>query len=84
MGGHKTQDGIKLNSIVSALQSIGIGIREGSNHLYIAYTEDSPRPCPIATSIDARRMIVPWVKMHTGYSNANEIYDAFRRGGFRR
>lgn len=82
MAGNKTRDGIKLTNIVKALTQIGATIRQGSNHPYVAYIEDSTRPCPIASSTDARRMVVPWVKMHSSYTDAQQIYQALRNGGF--
>ena len=79
MGGKKTRDGIKLSVIVRLLTELSaVQIRDGRNHPYIAMA-DGMRACPIATSTDARRMLVPWVARVTGYTR-RDIYSSLRRG----
>jgi len=78
---NKTRDGIKLRTIISALEKLtGITIRPGTNHPYIAEIADYATSCPIASSTNARTMIVPWIKRHTSYTNAQQIYNALRTG----
>jgi hypothetical protein len=78
----KTRDGIKLGKVVGALEKIaGMVIRAGTNHAYVAKMKGyQGRSCPIDTSTDARRMIVPWIIRATDYTNAKEIYAGLRRG----
>ena len=81
MAGNKTRDGIKISKLVRALEGIqGVSIRDGTNHHYVARAEGSARPCPLATSTDARKMVVPWIKEVTGYSDASQIYSSLRSG----
>ena len=81
MGGTKTRDGLKLSTLLKALKQLpGITVREGTNHPTIAQKMGYPQPCPIATSTDARRMVVPWVMRVTNYDNAREVYESLRRG----
>ena len=81
MSGNKTRDGIKLSKLEKTLSSIsGVTFREGTNHPLIAYAEGYTRPCPIASSTDAKKMVVSWVKEVTGYTNAQKIYQALRSG----
>jgi len=81
MAGNKTRDGIKLSHIERALLRIpGVEIESGSKHVAKA-VYPGQRPCPIATSTDARRMIVPWVITITSQVyTAAQIYDALRAG----
>ena len=80
MAGNKTIDGLKIEKIVSMISNIpGIGIKRGTNHPYLAFT-DGLRPCPIASSTHARRMLVPWLSKATGYSDKNQIYHSLRSG----
>jgi hypothetical protein len=77
----KTRDGIRLKTVISALEQIaGVTIRPGNNHPFIAEMDGYATSCPIASSTDARRMIVPWIKKHTSYKNARDIYNALRYG----
>jgi len=76
----RTRDGLKLGRVLRALEQLGAQIRRGSNHPFIAFRENSNVPCPIATSTDAKRMIVPWIKQMFGYENSQEIYESLRRG----
>ena len=78
MGGKRTQDGISLRDILRAATEIGIRIRDGRNH---PYNLEYPglRPCPVATSTHAKRMVVPWMEQATG-KDRKEIYEALRRG----
>jgi len=79
MGGNKTRDGINLSTIVRMLSQIsGINIRQGTNHPYIA-VYDGLRPCPIAASTDAKRMLVPWIESATGYER-RQIYSSLKSG----
>ena len=79
MAGNKTRDGIKLTQIVRLLAELpGVEIRDGTKHKYVARTAGA-RPCPIATSTDAKRMLVPWVADVTGMTKA-AIYSSFRDG----
>jgi hypothetical protein len=76
---NKTRDGIKLTQIVRALAKLsGIEIRKGTKHPYIAMF-DGLRPCPVAASTDAKKMLVPWVEQAIGYTR-KEIYTALRTG----
>ena len=75
----KTQDGIKVSNILNVARALGIDIREsGGNHPHVLNFPNL-RPCPIASSTDARRMVVPWIRQATGYDNQT-IYESFRRG----
>ncbi len=81
MAGRKTRDGIKISLVERALESIpGISIRDGTRHR-VASMEGQRRLCPIATSTDARRMVVPWLKEVTGVEDASEWYQFLRTGG---
>ena len=80
MSGNKTRDGINILGIVRLLgQLSGISIRQGNSHPYIAI-RDGMRPCPIATSTDAKTMLVPWIAQATGYSNRQSIYSSLKSG----
>ena len=74
----RTRDGIRLSDIVHAAEEKGICVRPGSKHRYVL-TLEYHRPCPLAESTDARRMIVPWMREALGYDN-NTIYQALRDG----
>lgn len=78
MSGNKTQDGLKLSYILRVARDIGARIREGNSHPYIL-NYDGQRPCPIATSTHAERMVAPWIAQATGKSRS-EAYTALRRG----
>jgi len=79
MAGHKTRDGIKLSKIVKMLEQLqGVEIRSGTKHPFIA-TSDGARPCPIATSTDAKRMLTPWVADVTGMTKAT-VYSSLKDG----
>ncbi|MBI2558685.1 hypothetical protein HYW20_05155 [Candidatus Woesearchaeota archaeon] len=81
MAGNKTSDGISISAIVKLLGQLpGVSIRQGSNHPFIA-VKDGMRPCPIATSTNAKIMLVPWVAEATGYDR-KAIYSSFRSGGW--
>jgi len=78
----KTRDGLKLSKVVRALEELaGVTVRRGSNHPYVAMMPGL-QPCPVAASTDARKMVVPWVKQASGYSDSNEVYRALRTGGW--
>ena len=78
MAGNKTRDGIRLTNIVRIAEQIGARIRDGTNHPYIL-NYDGVRPCPIATSTHAGRMVAPWIANATGRSK-QEAYTAMRQG----
>lgn len=79
----KTRDGLKLRKVLSALEKLsGVQIRHGNNHPYIAIRQGYPVLCPVASSTDAKRMIVPWIKQAMGYQNSQEIYQALKNGGW--
>lgn len=81
MAGNKTRDGLRIADLVRALENLtGVTIREARNHPLVARMEGYTRPCPIASSTDARRMVVPWVREVTTYQNAKGIYQALRTG----
>ena len=80
MAGNKTTDGLPISLLVKLLNQIpGVTIRPGTNHPYVA-NFDGLRPCPIAASTDAKRMVVPWVAQITGYTNKTSIYESLRLG----
>ena len=74
----QTRDGIRLNDILRVATKIGAQIRAGSNHPYILNFEGL-RPCPIAASTHAERMVAPWIARATGM-NKRKAYEALRRG----
>lgn len=78
MAGNKTIDGIRLADILRTAIEAGARIREGNSHVYIL-NYAGLRPCPIATSTHAERMIAPWLAQATGRTKC-ESYDALRRG----
>ena len=79
MAGNKTRDGIRLSKIVSAVSDVhGITIRDATNHSYVI-NYAGQRPCPLASSTHAKRMIVPWLYQVTGYSKSR-IYENLRKG----
>lgn len=78
MAGNKTRDGIRLNDILRAAIQAGARIREGNSHAYVLNYEGI-RPCPIATSTHAERMVAPWLAQATGRTK-HESYEALRRG----
>ena len=80
MRGNKTQDGIRLNDILQIAREIGIEVREGNSHPYIL-NYAGMRPCPIATSTHAQRMVAPWLARITGKSK-QEVYQTMRQGSW--
>ena len=76
--GNRTRDGIRLESILRVAREIGASIREGTKHPYIL-NYAGLRPCPIASSTDAGRMVAPWLAKATGYTR-QEAYTALRNG----
>lgn len=79
MAGNKTRDGLKISKIVRALSGLsGVEIRSGTNHPHIAMSSGL-RPCPIASSTDARRMVVPWLQNIVDLE-PKEIYNSLRSG----
>jgi len=81
MARNKTRDGIKLRNVARALRGItGVSIRGGTNHPFIAFAEGYSRPCPLASSTDARRMVVPWIREVTSFTDPNQIYSSLRNG----
>jgi hypothetical protein len=80
MSGNKTRDGIRIGKVIKALDGItGVIIESANNHLYKAQY-NGLRPCPIATSTDVRRMVVPWVMQATGYSDSRLVYQYLKNG----
>ena len=76
--GKKTQDCLSLANIVKAAIQAGIGVREGGKHPYnLEYP--NMRPCPIAASTHAKRMVVPWIAQALRRER-EEIYTALRQG----
>jgi len=80
MAGNKTRDGHRLEKILSLAREIGATIREGTKHPYML-NYPGLRPCPVAPSTDAKRMIIPWLAQATGYTR-KEIYTALRKGSW--
>ena len=80
MAGNKTRDGIKISKLVKILEKMipNVEFRSGGKHVYVA-NYSGMRPCPIATSTDARRMVTPWVAKITGYE-PNKIYNSMKTG----
>jgi hypothetical protein len=78
MAGNKTRDGLKIRDVVRTALQAGAKLREGNSHLYIL-NFGQLRPCPIATSTDAGRMVAPWLAQATGRTR-QETYMALRRG----
>lgn len=76
--GKRTQDGVGLKDILRAAKEIGIEIREGGKHPY-ALEYPGMRPCPLAASTHAKRMVTPWIEEATG-RDRKEIYTALRQG----
>ena len=77
----QTRDGIRLSNIINIAREIeGLTVREGRNHPYVLNL-NGQRPCPVAESTDARRMLVPWFRQATGY-NTNRVYQALQRGSW--
>lgn len=75
---NKTIDGIRLNDILRIVGDAGIGFRTGNSHPYLL-TCEGLRPCPLASSTHAERMVAPWLAQATGKSK-QEAYEALRRG----
>ena len=74
----KTRDGITLEKVVKAARQLGLFVKEGSKHPYLLIHEGMV-PCPVATSTDVRRMVVPWTKKATGY-DSDILYSCFKKG----
>ena len=83
MAGNKTRDGLKISRVVDMLDSLnGVNVRPGSNHPHVARSSEYAGSCPIATSTDVRRMVVPWVRSVTGYDGSKDIYNCLRSGSW--
>jgi hypothetical protein len=83
MAGNKTRDGIKISKLLKFLGNIdSVEIRPGNNHPFVARSSENTLSCPIASSTDARRMVVPWIAETIGYHNSNAIYNALRSGSW--
>jgi len=76
--GNKTADGIRLTDVVKAALQAGARMRDGNSHLFIL-NYDGMRPCPVASSTHAERMVAPWLARATG-ATKQEAYTAIRRG----
>ena len=80
MAGNKTRDGIKMSKILKVAEGIGATIRAGTNHPFIL-NYAGQRPCPVAPSTDAGRMVAPWIASATDCTN-QEAYQALRKGNW--
>jgi hypothetical protein len=80
MGGHKTRDGVRLAAILKTALLAGAGWKEGTNHPYLL-TYQGVRPCPLAASTDAKRMVAPWLAEATG-RDRQETYECLRNGNW--
>jgi hypothetical protein len=79
MAGKKTIDGHKISDLVKLVKKIGgINIKQGSRHPFLLKT-DGHRPCPLATSTHAKRMLTPWLAQVTGYQS-KQVYSAIQSG----
>jgi len=78
MSRKRTQDGLDLNRILNVAQEMGAEIRTCGKHPYNLNYEGM-RPCPIATSTHAKKMVVPWMAEATGLERTT-LYRALRRG----
>ncbi|MAH46442.1 hypothetical protein CMI37_11460 [Candidatus Pacearchaeota archaeon] len=76
MAGKKTRDGIKLSKVVKLAQGLGATVRGATKHPFVL-NYDGMRPCPVATSTDAKRMVAPWIAEITGCTN-QEAYQSMR------
>ncbi len=74
----KTRDGISLEKVVKVARQLGLLVKEGSKHKYLLIY-DGMVPCPVATSTDVKRMVVPWMRRATGY-DSGILYSCFRKG----
>ncbi|MBW3002997.1 hypothetical protein KY337_00405 [Candidatus Woesearchaeota archaeon] len=76
----KTRDGLNVSKLVRTLRMYpGVKIRHNSNHPDVAYAEGLS-PCPITTSTDVKKMVVPWLNQLYGGVNGRQIYDSLKRG----
>ena len=82
MGGYRTSDGLGLAKILKFAESVGATVREGTNHPYVL-NYDGLRPCPVASSTNARTMIVPWICEIVDY-RPERVYQGLRKGKLKR
>jgi len=75
----KTADKIKSTNILRVASQIGASVRNGSGGHFYILNFPNLRPCPIAESTNAERMIAPWIARATGRTN-REVYQALRNG----
>ena len=84
----KTRDGIQLENIIDVAIALGATVRGGTNHSY-ALNYKGLRPCPVASSTDAEKMVIPWLKQIAGIAgtanpgkacNKNQLYSALKQG----
>lgn len=79
----RTSDGLRLRNIARALEKISfVTVRREFNNPYIAFRAAYPIPCLVTAEINARKVVVPWVRTVTGYKNAERIYQALKSGGW--
>jgi len=78
MARNKTRDGYRLEKILDLARGIGATIREGTKHPYVL-NYPGLRPCPIASSTNAKRMVAPWLAQATGYAR-KDVYTALTQG----
>jgi len=74
----KTRDGLSLEKVLRVVEELGFDIKSGTNHPYLIVSEGMI-PCPVATSTDVKRMVVPWVRKATGYDPVM-LYQSFKKG----
>jgi len=77
----KTRDGISLEKVVKIARQLGFLVKEGTKHPYLLVSEGMI-PCPVATSTDVRRMVVPWIRKSLDY-DAKTLYSYFKLGEMR-
>ena len=74
----KTRDGISLEKVVKVARQLGLSVKEGSKHPYLLIYKGMV-PCPVATSTDVRRMVVPWIRKSLDY-DTETLYSYFKKG----
>jgi len=75
----KTADRIKVTNILRIATQIGAEIRDGRGGHFYMLRFPNLRPCPIAESTDAERMVAPWIAQITGRTR-REAYHALKHG----
>lgn len=80
MSGNKNPDGLHLGNVIRTISDLGINLRSGSSHDYVALFPGL-RSCPIDTSTHIKHMVVPWLAEATGYDR-KKLYASLRSGKF--